>query len=309
MKKTTVLREAVVIFIVLLFVGVSASSSIAFYATKNPQNDDLVEMTTQAYGFYDNGITTVKLTREQYQDLMLYLVEFRAQLNRTTTQGETAYIFREAIAELDTYGLLPVGLTLKQAQQIVTGMVQKKIFRSYQRLLVQIITSSQEDDSNTLCLIAGQTNRTLFENSGSTLFNKIQYSTDSPVLRTFSGIMYRYMTVRCSNNPFSLLNRMNLGYQSNVSNVTYYASGWVSTTGTNGIKRNEGNIQGTLSVEGTRYSPGIPETFSQFPAAVGFIGIKIGSGTMYPNIQEGKAYFYVGTALWTSITSQTPSDT
>jgi hypothetical protein len=302
-QKNHLLEKAFAVSVVLSFLCVAAASSINLTVAKATNDNNFIEVTTQAYGIKNVGSTTVKLTREQYQNLKQYLVEFRAQLNKTTTRAEVVHTFIEAVVELDTYGLLPKGMTTESAQQLVTGLYQKKTLRIQQGISLQNHGSFQEDDTNYLCLIAGQTNRTLFENIGSTLFNTIQFSTSNSLLSALSGFMYKFLTVRCSNNPFALMNRMNLGYHSNVSNVTYFASGWVSTTGTQGIKRNEGNIKGTLPVEGTHYSPGISSTFTQYPAVVGFIGIKIGSGTLYPDLQEGKEFFYVGTALWTSITS------
>lgn len=54
--------------IVILFLGVAVVPSINFNIVKASTDDDLVEVTTQASGFKGYWNTTVKLTREQYQD-------------------------------------------------------------------------------------------------------------------------------------------------------------------------------------------------------------------------------------------------
>jgi hypothetical protein len=105
--------------IILLFVGVTITPSISQNIVRASQEDDLVEVTTQACGIQGYGNTTVKLTREQYQNLEEYLVEFRARLNQTTTKVEAISLFKEAVVALDTYGLLPKGMSVHQAQQFV----------------------------------------------------------------------------------------------------------------------------------------------------------------------------------------------
>ena len=102
-------RKWLAIGIILLFVGVTIAPTINFNIVKASTDDDLVEVTTQACGIQGYGNTTVKLTREQYQDLEQYLVEFRARLNQTSTREEAVPIFKDAVVELDKYGLLPKG--------------------------------------------------------------------------------------------------------------------------------------------------------------------------------------------------------
>jgi len=96
--------------IVILFLGVAVAQGISFNTVKASIDDDFVEVTTQACGIQGYGNTTVKLTREQYQNLEQYLVEFRARLNQTSTREEAVRIFKEAVVELDKYGLLPKGM-------------------------------------------------------------------------------------------------------------------------------------------------------------------------------------------------------
>ena len=122
-------RKCLAIGIILLFIGVTIVPTINFNTVKASTDDDLVEVTTQACGIKGYGTTTVKLTREQYQNLQQYLVEFRARLNQTTTKEEAVPIFMEAVVELNNYGLLPQGMSVERAQRLVTGGSQKPIER------------------------------------------------------------------------------------------------------------------------------------------------------------------------------------
>jgi hypothetical protein len=141
------IRKWLVVGTILLFIGVSVAPSINHSVVTASQDDDLVEVTTQAYGIKGYGDTTVKLTREQYQDLEQYLVGFRARLNQTSTREEAITIFKEAVVELDKYGLLPKGMNVEQGQQL---------FRTMYRMqnIMNIVKKSINDDVNAFCLFA-----------------------------------------------------------------------------------------------------------------------------------------------------------
>jgi hypothetical protein len=112
-------RKCLAVGIILLFIGVAVAPSINSSVVKT--SDDLVEVTSQACGIQGfGGNTTVKLTKEQYQDLQNYLVDFRARLNQTATREEAVPLFKDAVVELNKYGLLPMGINVEKAQRLVT---------------------------------------------------------------------------------------------------------------------------------------------------------------------------------------------
>ena len=141
----TIGRTLLVVSVILLFIGVAVAPSINFTVVKASNDNDLVEVTSQACGIKGFGNTTVKLTRQQYQNLEQYLVEFRARLNQTTTREEAIPIFKEAVVELYKYGLLPKGMSVEQTQRLVTGPYQNtKLLKCLEKL------------SNEPCLISGE---------------------------------------------------------------------------------------------------------------------------------------------------------
>jgi len=122
-------KQIIATTIILLFIGVAVAPSINFNVVKASNDNDLVEVTTQACGINGFGNTTMKLTREQYQNLEQYLVDFRARLNQTSTRDEAVPIFKEAVVELDKYGLLPKWMSVERAQRLVNGWYQKPFGR------------------------------------------------------------------------------------------------------------------------------------------------------------------------------------
>ena len=152
--KDTWMKKGLVVSVILLFIGVAVGPSINLSVVKASQEDDLVEVTTQACGIKGYKDTTVKLTREQYQNLEKYLVEFRARLNQTSTREEAVPIFKEAVVELDKYGLLPCGMSVEQVQKLIMSMCfNQKIGEFFKR----VFGGNQDIKSiNMFCLVSGK---------------------------------------------------------------------------------------------------------------------------------------------------------
>jgi hypothetical protein len=128
-------RKGLAVGIILLFIGVAVAPSINSTVVKASNDNDLVEVTSQTCGIQGFGNTTVKLTKEQYQNLEQYLVDFRARLNQTTTREEAVPIFKDAVLELNRYGLLPKGMSPQRVQDIVTGRsIPKRIHHILERI-------------------------------------------------------------------------------------------------------------------------------------------------------------------------------
>jgi hypothetical protein len=120
-------RKWLAVGIILLFIGVAVAPSINSAVVKASDDNDLVEVTSQACGIQGFANTTVKLTKEQYQNLEQYLVDFRARLNQTTNREEAVPIFKEAVVELNKYGLLPKGMSVEKAQKFVISEQKQDI--------------------------------------------------------------------------------------------------------------------------------------------------------------------------------------
>ena len=148
------MKKIHVVGVILLFIGVAVAPSINMSVVKASQDDDLVEVTTQACGIKGYGNTTVKLTREQYQNLEQYLVEFSARLNQTTTRKEAVPIFKEAVVELEKYGLLPRGMSEERAQRLVISLCFSQRSGEFFK---RIFGGNQDIKSiNMFCLVSGK---------------------------------------------------------------------------------------------------------------------------------------------------------
>jgi hypothetical protein len=236
--------------IILLFVGVTIAPTINFNTVKASQDDELVEVTTQACGIQGYEDTTVKLTKEQYQNLEEYLVDFRARLNQTTTREEAIPIFKDAVVELNKYGLLPRGMSVERAQRLV---ISRCFSQRSDEFYKSVFGGNQNSENfNEYCTVSGKVTRTRSYGAFypirlllSVLGNRIG---DFWMVRwAFSEIL---LDLRSIYFPWYLFSEFSIGegywyYQG--QHYEYYPSvGWISSTGTNGFINYTGELYGQI---------------------------------------------------------------
>lgn len=278
------IKKIITVSIILLFLGIAVAPSINFNTVKASQDDDTVEVTTQAYGIKGFKDTPVKLSKDQYQNLEEYLVEFRARLNQTSTIEEAIPIFKNAVVELDTYGLLPKGTNVQKMQRLVTGIYHNTRIIS---LLKDRELKPMDENENRFCLIYGSTNQTYFTGPVGIInnllgwtfllsehrFSEQGYDGFAGILESFgilllwNGLLFALIGTL---NPFPLFSIVGLG-SSNLlpTNQFFPAQGWIHTNGLNGEKLWNGSLRGDLS--------GFFDFLSLYsPAGIsGFTGIKL----------------------------------
>lgn len=289
--KNNVPRKGLVVGIILLFISITFSPSINFNIVKASDDNELIEVTTQAYGIKGFGDTTVKLTKHQYQDLQQYLVDFRERLNKTTTREEAVPIFNEAVIELNKYGLLPKGMSVENAQNLVNNRNEK--IQSLKKInnLFFSDQNSKNTIKNVLCLISGNVDEADFWSL---------LSIGSFILLQPFIIAYALLVV--SENPIEslliiisilalpvlfILEYGRLIKPINLISIIIFGEAGIPTTsgsifslGLYGKKNVNGNFSGVI---------------------VGFTGLRITAVTHYPNDITVYGGFFLGSALWESI--------
>jgi hypothetical protein len=288
---------------VILLVLASLTNVVGYQTVKASTDNDLIEVTSQACGIQGFGNTTVKLTKQQYQDLQNYLVEFRTRLNQTTTREEAVPLFKDAVVELNKYGLLPKGMSVEQAQNLVTLQYKMKNREDIQQKLSHNRLFRLENNSNILCLIAGETTTTFFIG----LLNKFLFASSifsevvgvllstTLLLIPFSlffillGDILMFLTfcswLTTTILPATLLSSIVLG--ADIPDIVFPgqsiyfpASGWVDTFGLKGRQNFLNDFYG-------QYTPGLDV------GVLGFTGIKI----IIPTYKFIIYSFYLGSAV------------
>jgi len=154
MQKNPLIGKGLVIGIIFLFVGVVIAPSINFNVVKASSDNGLIEVTTEVYGIKGFGLHTAMLTTQQYGEVKHLMESIKERLRRAANKEETIAIFKDAVVTLNTYGLIPQGMTIEQTQKLVVGEYENfKVKTIGERLFPK--NTFQTNQSNFLCLIAG----------------------------------------------------------------------------------------------------------------------------------------------------------
>jgi hypothetical protein len=280
--------------IIFLFISVALAPSINSTVVKASNDNDLVEVTTQACGIKGYGNTTVKLTKQQYQSLQQYLVDFRARLNQTTTREEAIPIYKEAVVELNKYGLLPKGMSVENAQMLVTvGNQDEREMKLFQNTSHKYQDNSSDLINNYFCLVTGKADDAWFINP---IERIILFAEISGIeILGFTGFIFLLLALY---SPFQIfdkifdiidsfydkfLNSMDEFYWSYwgfLHDIQPFllggsigfngGNGWIQTIGLNGTKKINGSLYGQipyLRENGAHYFP--PQGIQYF------VGLKI----------------------------------
>ncbi len=154
------MKNFLAVAVIFLLIGLSVAPSI----NANISKEALVEFTTEVCGL-NGGKQTVKLSHKEAEEVEALFDSIRIRLNETDSREEAEEIFKEAVVELDKYGLLG-GLSVNQAQRLLSNN-----FR-YLRLLKHIrndLGNPQKNNSeinNMFCLVAGKTTETISKSIG-----------------------------------------------------------------------------------------------------------------------------------------------
>lgn len=294
-------RKWLSVGISLLFVGVTIALTISFNTVKASTNDDCQEVTTQLCEIQGYGNTTVKLTREQYQDLEQYLIEFRAQINESSTWDETARLFRQAVVRLYDYGLLPKNMGIDDAQRLVT--------RGYQVSQLMSLSDSLNrnkqllNDSNFLCLLTGMTTQAYVigipELGVATLIYLMVFPYFLEQILFEDSHLVEHILLKLRNLTSSI-QRLSSRRIIQAGNIVFGTSkdeyippefryspayGWIDTQGIFGKKSWNGTFFGSIrTLQGFEFG-----SYSYYIGATGFVGITVNKG-------DGKKFF-LGSAL------------
>jgi hypothetical protein len=250
---------------------------------KKSSDDELVEFEVEFCGFGKKH--TVKLTQQEADEVELLFDDIEQRLSEVETKEEAEEIFKDAVVELDKYGLLG-GLSVRQAQRLVTQ--NYKALDIVPNYITERYLSSDDNGSNYLCLIAGETTNTFFMGipAWATILFLYVLGFGMPLgSYLLTCLLSLIKTVGNIINPISIFNFIGIGVMKTRDGLEFFpADGWLWTIGLNGIKSWNGTFAGD-------FGPIIMLWFMMrfyYSGVLGFTGIKL----FFNN-----KHFYLGTAL------------
>jgi hypothetical protein len=213
------MKKEFVVGISLLCIITLITSSLDPIVVKASDDTHIIEVTSQVYGVERFRDTTVHLTGQRYQNLRHYLITIQARLNQTTTREAALTLFKEAITELDTYGLLPKGMTVDQALRIVSGERTRLISQNLLKTKHAIHHTNSNISSNVInlfCSFYAHTYLT-FEDNIWAFLAQFLCSFDLKIFGLLGSLLYEYSQVK----PFRFMNRVWVAGPG-VGGYTYY---------------------------------------------------------------------------------------
>ena len=142
MKQKILIGSIIAVAIILL-------SSFSSVVGKVSTDNELVEFEVEFSGLGKKH--TVKLTQQEADEVELLFDDIEQRLSEVQTREEAEVIFKEAVVELDKYGLLG-GVSLRKAKRLVAGNFDLKHFKSIKNNFEQKMSDSE--NLNLFCLIA-----------------------------------------------------------------------------------------------------------------------------------------------------------
>ena len=152
------LNKSLAVGIVFLFIGIAITPGTNTNVVKASANDDLIYVNIEACGIPVTKPQTVKMTKHQSDEILKVFEDIKVKLERVKTREEAIPIYNEAVVLLNNYGLLPKEMSVKEAQNLVTGKfdkpLRKDIFeQSFKQTNGKIKTIINEHIINLCCLV------------------------------------------------------------------------------------------------------------------------------------------------------------
>jgi len=279
-------------FCVLVCMLMFASSAVPFSASLSVKEHSQSQLTTSLH----------------YSEVEKIFNELKGKLDTVTTKQEALVFVKEVIVELNEYGLLPKGMSVRQAQRLVTKcLLSSELAQPFQ-------SNNQNYTGNTNCLVIGFANETFFR-PYPTIYDIpiIYYLMFNTSFGEYFNFLIWFYAIR-SSQPFKLGPYAWVGARYKTvenGNVTHdsihSSSGWAWSLGLNGVQKWNGTFYGGLN---TRYQKTIIDNESYFEdwypvGIIGFVGINFLSVRTFWDANK-RPTFYIGFAREINFTYSPP---
>lgn len=239
------LKKGLAVAVILLFISIAFAPSV----NANVVEDELVEFDVELSGLGKKH--NVQLTQTQADEVELLFDDIEQRLSEVETREEAEEIFKDAVVELDKYGLLG-GLSVRQAQSLVTGVYNNQgtssLFENFKNRHYHF----DDDDMyeiDLLCLIAGHSNYTIFIGPAAALLGAIWFWLGllsysfyflNNLLEPLMNFIVELVTAKNKNIiPIAFVNCIVLGFY-----IFHMCYGWLFTAGLTGINSRNGYFSG-----------------------------------------------------------------
>lgn len=310
MKRKYNLRIGFTVAVILFFFGAGFVASLHNNIVKGSNDNEFVEVIIQAYDLEDDNTYTLLLTKQQLRELQRIFDDLKNRLSTSTSIEDTQNIFNSTLVSMNRFNLLPNGMSIEQAQKLVTSTNQNTIPLIQKKSTKFLTDTISGTIQNSFCYIAGNTSNTHFAKPITRitmyLFDIMDYSSQNIILVRLSTALWLVF------NPLSTISQTILTLQGNhygasifFGNFHFYpypnwlfpAQGWISTNGINGKQNISGSFWGQKMTSGWQPQDDWYMNYS-WRGCVGFTGF-------ITYVDSDNAY-YLGSALYVNVGPNRP---
>lgn len=274
------MKKLLAIGIILLLIGLVFTPCINANIGKD---DEFVNITINACGIEGIKSENVKVSQDNADEIIRLFKSIEKQLENSSSQGMAEKIFNEAVIELDKLGVLPRGLSIEDAQRLVTGNHRYNKLMEFFNGIQERQRIPLDKNENFFCLMAGRVIGNVFFSG---LLNEVITWAFSwipvltgPIFLVFGlsfAVLYLVTQLIFMRNPICIGRYIYLGLYER----TY---GTIASFGLNGLKVWNNNLTGL-----------IPHWFLEYVGAVGFTGLQF---EIFLNESYDFLYLFLGFAL------------
>jgi hypothetical protein len=132
LKHSYIIDTGRVALVFFLCMSIICSSCFSGVVGGIARGSDSIPITVNVYGQGRSHSKAVTLTNTQYDALVRYFDAVQERFDAASNKEEFRVVCNEVIAELDTYGLLPEGMSRLQAQRLISGSYLPSANRGYE---------------------------------------------------------------------------------------------------------------------------------------------------------------------------------
>jgi hypothetical protein len=245
----------------------------------------------------------------QYNEAEKILKDLKIKLNTVTTKQEAFALVKEAIVDLNKYGLLPKGMNVRQAQRLVDRVQLSSIF-------LRLFDDKKEITAgNANCLVIGITNNTYFRPYPSLIMDipilyNLAFNSSLRNITCFLALPYLFRTLQPFKfGPYAIIGgRTKFIEQGNITDDISPSSGLILTFGSNGFQKWNGSFHGGLNLNYKKFVYNNDTSLELWDpiGIVGFTGIDFFSTTSFFIGPNHIFQFYVGFAREANFTYSYP---
>ncbi len=265
------LKKGCALTILFLILSLSILPSINANQNIKTKDNDIIEFPVEIYGINSKEIHTVKIHRDDVNEVQQLLDDIEHKLKMIKSVDESEIVFNRAVSQLYEYGFFPKDMGLDEAQQLVNG---RRDLHKISNIISKMYSKDQAifDNFNIFCRVGGMVEYPHVLGIVGGLFYTLfflWYTFVQSLGIPFTYWFFPFFVLFGPLAEYQYMNPFHFGQTVYIGDKDVEAApGWVNAIGLLGIRQWEGMLWGSIPIN-------TPLDLWDHPAIIGFVGIKM----------------------------------